>query len=134
MEFCGAVVCALFAFPPGVEGVELFALVGELFLQRGESVFGGGVGLLAQPVPFGFQPVHRTAEFVDFYRVGVDLHLQPGGSLIDEVDGLVGQLAAGDVPVGELGGGDQGGVGNFHTVVGLVLLFDAAQDGDCVID
>ena len=54
--------------------------------------------------------------------------------LVDEVDRLVGQLAAGDVAVGEHRGRDQRGVGDLHAVVGLVLLLQAAQDRDRVLD
>ena len=59
---------------------------------------------------------------------GVDLHPQPGRGLVDEVDGLVGQLAAGDVAVGERGGGDERGVGDGDLVVRLVALLEPAQD------
>src|SRR5688572_31282088 len=38
------------------------------------------------------------------------LDAELGGRLVDEVDRLVGQEAVADVPVGEDGGGDQGGV------------------------
>ena len=65
---------------------------------------------------------------------GLDLHPQPRRRLVDEVDRLVGQLAAGDVAVGEGGRRDQGGVGDPDAVVRLVLLLDAAQDLDGVLD
>ena len=54
--------------------------------------------------------------------------------LVDQVDGLVGQEAVGDVAVGEGGGGDDGAVGDAHAVVHLVLLLQAAQDRDGVLD
>ena len=62
-----------------------------------------------------------------------DLHLQARGRLVDEVDGLVGQEAVGDVAVGERRGGDQRAVGDAHAVMLLVLLLQAAQDGDGVL-
>jgi len=45
------------------------------------------------------EPVDLATELVDLDWAGVDLHPQPGRSLVDEVDGLVGQLPAGDVAV-----------------------------------
>ena len=62
-----------------------------------------------------------------------DLHLQPRGRLVDEVDGLVGQEAVGDVAVRQRGGRHQRRVGDAHAVVLLVLLLQAAQDGDGVL-
>ena len=75
-----------------------------------------------------------AAQLVDLLRRGLDLHAQTRGGLVDEVDGLVGQLAAADVAVGQRRRGDQGGVGDAHPVVRLVLLLDAAQDLDGVLD
>ena len=54
--------------------------------------------------------------------------------LVDEVDGLVGQEAAGEVAVGQHGGGDERGVLDAHAVVHLVALLQAAEDGDGVLD
>ena len=51
-----------------------------------------------------------------------------------EVDGLVGQEPAGEVAVGEHGGGDEGGVLDADAVVHLVALLEAAEDGDGVLD
>mmetsp|Transcript_6214 Transcript_6214/g.25125 ORF Transcript_6214/g.25125 Transcript_6214/m.25125 type:complete len:674 (-) Transcript_6214:1823-3844(-) len=69
------------------------------------------------------QPVHRLG-------LGVDLDLDLGRGLVDQVDGLVGQEAVGDVAVAQLGRGDDGRVGDLHAVVHLVLLLQAAQDGN----
>src|SRR5690606_34336833 len=63
----------------------------------------------------------------------VDLHPQPRGGLVDQVDGLVGQESAGDVAIGQRRGGDQRGVGDAYAVVRLVAFLDAAQDGDRVL-
>ena len=47
---------------------------------------------------------------------------------------LSGRKRDGDVAVGQRGRGDEGGVGDGHLVVRLVLLLDAAQDPDGVLD
>ena len=59
-------------------------------------------------------------DLVDLDGPRVDLHPQPRRGLVDQVDGLVRQEAAGDVAVGQRGRGDQRGVGDAHAVVHLV--------------
>jgi hypothetical protein len=56
----------------------------------------------------------------------LDAHARRG--LVDEVDGLVGQLAVGDVAVGELRRGLEGLVGDVDLVVGLVAVAQALED------
>ena len=69
-------------------------------------------------------------EVVDLLRQAVQLHPDAAGGLVDEVDGGVGEAAVRHVAVRHGGGGDDGQVGDADAVVDLVLLFDAAQDGD----
>ena len=57
-----------------------------------------------------------------------DLH--PRRRLVDQVDRLVGQEAAGDVAVGQLGRGDDRLVGDRDLVVRLERVAQAAQDHD----
>ncbi len=102
--------------------------------QRGEPLDRRVVGLLLERELLHLEPVDLAAELVDLLRRGLDLHPQPGRRLVDEVDRLVGQLPAGDVAVGEGGGRDQRGVGDADAVVRFVLLLDAAQDLDGVLD
>ena len=54
--------------------------------------------------------------------------------LVDEVDGLVGQEAVGDVAGGQLGGGLEGVVRDRQLVVLLVALLDALEDLDRLFD
>ena len=61
-----------------------------------------------------FEPVDGALQLVDLDRAGVDLHAQPRGRLVDQVDRLVGQEARGDVAVGQRRGGDQRGVGDLR--------------------
>ena len=76
----------------------------------------------------------RRVDDVDLGGHRVDLDAEPAGGLVDEVDRLVGQEAAGHVAVGQHRGGDEGGVLDAHAVVDLVALLQAAQDGDRVLD
>ena len=71
---------------------------------------------------------------VQLFRLGIDLHLQARRRLVDEVDRLVGQEAVGDVAVRQRRRRDERAVGDAHAVVQLVLLLEAAQDRDRVLD
>ena len=62
------------------------------------------------------------------------LDAQAAAGLVDEVDGLVGQVAVGDVAVGEVGRGDERLVGDRDPVVGLVAVAQALEDLDRVGD
>ena len=56
------------------------------------------------------------------------------GGLVDEVDGLVRQVAVGDVADRQVGGGADGVVGDLDLVVLLVALADAEQDLDGLLE
>ena len=60
----------------------------------------------------------------------VHLDAQFGCSLIDQVDGLVGQEAVTDVTLAELNGSDDGVILDAHLVVVLVFLLQTTQDGN----
>ena len=79
--------------------------------------------------------LHDAAlDLVDLLRHRVDLHPDARRRLVDEVDRLVGQEAVGDVAVREDRRRDEGGVLDLHLVVDLVLVLQAAQDRDRVLD
>ena len=71
---------------------------------------------------------------VDLNRHAVELHAQAACGLIDQVDGLVGQETVGDVAIGEVGGGHERAIGDMHAVEDLVLLLEATQDRNGVLD
>ena len=77
--------------------------------------------------------IHVAAQHVDLLRAGVDFHPQPRGGLVHQVDGLVGQLPAGDVAIRQGGGSHQRGIGDAHLVVRLVAFPQPTQDGDGVL-
>jgi hypothetical protein len=123
----------LLALPPGLEGAQRLLLVGELDAELVQPVAARVVGLLGQVQLLHAQPVDSATQLVDLDRARVDLHAEPAACLVDQVDGLVRQLAAGDVAVGQRCGGDQRGVGDRDLVVRLVALLEAAQDRDGVL-
>ena len=129
-----ALELVLLALPAGLEPAQLLLAVGEVLAQHLEPVGRRGVGLLGERELLHLQPLDLAAQHVDLLGRGLVLHPQARRRLVDQVDRLVGQLAAGDVAVGQRGRRDQRGVGDAHAVVRLVLLLDAAQDLDGVLD
>ena len=120
--------------PAGAEGLGLFADFGEFFLDDFETLARGFVLFALEGGLLDFERGGLAFEVVDLGGDGADLVGEGGGGLVDQVDGLVGEEAVGDVTVGERGGGDDGGVLDADLVVGLVALAQAAQDVDGVFD
>ena len=71
---------------------------------------------------------------VDLDRHAVEFHAQAACRLIDQIDGLVGQEAVGDVAIGEVGSCHERAIGDMHTVEDLVLLLQTTQDRNGVLD
>ena len=112
------------------------ALLGQrrqLLLERVEALRRLLVGLLGQRRLLDLELADAPLDDVDLERHRVDLDAQPRRGLVDEVDGLVGELARRDVAVRQHRGRDQRGVLDAHTVVDLVALLEPAQDGDGVL-
>jgi hypothetical protein len=68
---------------------ELLAALGQLGPQGRQPVDRRRVGLLLQRHLLDLEPADGTLDRVDLDRPGVDLHAEPGGGLVDQVDGLV---------------------------------------------
>ena len=69
---------------------------------------------------------------VELGRHGVNLNAQARTGFIDQIDGLIGQEAIGDVTVTHRGGRHESRVLNANTVVHFVLFFEPAEDGNGV--
>ena len=134
LQLADLVQARLLLLPARHQRVQLLLAVGHGGAQPLEPVLAGRVFLVGQRELFHLQPVHGAPQLVDLHRLGVDLHPQPGGGLVDQVDGLVREEPGGDVPVGQRGRGDQRRVGDLHLVVGLVAALEPAQDRDRVLD
>ena len=74
------------------------------------------------------EPLDLVVELLQVGRPGHRLEPDAGAGLVDDVDRLVGQAAAGDVPVGQLDGGLERLVGDLDAVVRLVAVAQAAED------
>ncbi|KWT97198.1 hypothetical protein APY03_1758 [Variovorax sp. WDL1] len=120
----------LLGLPDLVEVGELLLHAGDVLLDQAQALLGGLVLLAAHGLALDLELDEAAVEAVHDLGLGVHLDLDPGGGLVDEVDGLVGQEAVGDVAVRQLCGSDDGRVGDVDAVVDFVLLLQAAQDGD----
>src|SRR5690606_21089117 len=120
-----------------VIGLRLADAVGdglELLLDAHEPVLGVGVFLLLERLALHLELQPAAAQRVDLLGQALELHADAAGSLVDEVDRRVRQPAVGDVAVRHLRRGDERRVGDLHAVVDLVLLLDAPEDADGVLD
>ncbi len=106
----------------------------QLFLQLLEPAAARVVVLLAQRLALDLELHDAARDLVELLRHRVDLGAQLRGRLVDQVDRLVGQEAVGDVAVAQRRGRDERAVLDAHAVMRLVLLFQAAQDRDRVLD
>ena len=108
--------------------------VGDFLAQMLEAFAADLVRLLHERLLLDLHLGELAFRQIDLFRHAVDLDAQTAGGLVHKVDGLVGQEAVGDVAVRQLGAGDDGGIGDAHAVMDLVLLLQAAKDGDGVLD
>src|SRR5699024_10673033 len=132
LEFTDPVQPGLFLLPPGHQTVELLLGVGEFTTQPLQSLDTGRIRLLCERHRLQLETVDGALQLVDHHGAGVDLHTQPRGRLVDEVDGLVRQEACGDVTVGQGRRGHQRRVGDLDLVVRLVTPLEPTQDRDGV--
>ena len=123
----------LLRLPAGFQGVELFLLVGQFFLQFLQTVPGKLVVLLFQGHLLDFLLHDFPAQVVQRRGHGVDLRPDHGAGLVHQVDGLVREKAVRNIAVGEGGGGHQSVVVDAHAVENFVTVFQAPEDGDGVL-
>ena len=104
----------------------------DFTVQQFDLLASRRIGILFHRLPLYLKLYQAALQLVHGLRLGVDLHANPAGGLIHQVDGLVRQLPIGDVALRQLGRGDDGTVGYIHPVVHLIALLETAQDGDGV--
>ena len=134
LELLHVVDGVLLVEPAGLLHVELFLDLGNLLTQGLQTLLGGVIGLFHERLLLDLQLGELTRGGVNLDRHTVELHAQAACRLIDQVDGLVGQEAVGDVAIGEVGSRHECAIGDVHAVEDLVLLLEATQDRDGVLD
>ena len=105
---------------------------GNFFLQLLQPLQRCIVVFLLQRLALNLELNQAALQTVQRFGLGVDLHADTTGRLVDQVDGLVRQLAISDVTVRQLGRSDDRAIGNGDLVVHFVALFQATQNGDGV--
>ena len=120
--------------PAGLLHVEFFLDLGNLLAQGLQTLPGGVIGLFHERLFLDLQLSELTRGGVDLDRHAVEFHAQAACRLIDQIDGLVGQEAVGDVAIREVGSCHERAIGDMHTVEDLVLLLQTTQDRNGVLD
>ena len=134
LEVGDAVGGGQFTVPAGLQRALVLLEGGKFGFKRGQALAGGVVRFLAQALALDFELHDLAVEFVEFRRGRGELHAQAAGGFVDGVDGLVGQLAVGNVAMRQGRGGNQRAVANLDLVVRLVSVPETAQDRDGVLD
>ena len=106
----------------------------ELLLESREAFLAGLVALLLQCFALDLELADAPVDLVELGGHRVDLHAQLRGGLVDQVDGLVGQEAIGDVAGRQRRGRDERRVLDADAVMHFVALAQSAQDRDGVLD
>ena len=119
--------------PLPFHALEVFVQVGQLLAHPGEPLSRSRILLLLERLLLDLELDLAAFELIDLGGHAVDLDAQPRGRLVDQVDGLVRQEPVGDVAAGQGDRGHRSRVLDAHAVVHLVLLLDAAEDGDGVL-
>ena len=94
-------------------------------MEASSSSFFSAICFDAQLNDASLEPIERLG-------LGIDLHADARGGLIDQVDGFIGQLAIGDVAVRKRRRGDDGRIGDLDAVMHLIAFLQAAQNRDGV--
>src|SRR5579875_3371425 len=106
----------------------------QLVLEPLQPLARGRIALLLERLALDLELNDAAVELVDRLGLRIDLHPQPRGGLVHQIDRFVGQEAVGDIAVRQGRGGDQRRIGDAHAVVQFVFFLDAAQDRDRVLD
>ena len=114
--------------------VELFLDLRNLLAQSLQALLGGIVCLLHKRLLLDLHLRELTRGGIDLDRHGVKLHAQAACGLVYQVDCLVGQKAIGNIAVGKIGRGHQRTIGDMYAMEDLVLLLQATQDRDGVLN
>ena len=123
----------LLVVPLGLLGLEVVLGFRQLLLDLSQTALAELVFLLLQGLFLNLQLNDLPVDGVQLCGHGVHLGPQLGAGLIDQVDGLVRQKTVGDIPVGQGGGGNDGGIRDLHAVEDLIPFLQATENGDGVL-
>jgi len=117
-------------FPLRLHGLKGLAVLGQLLLKLRKARFRELIVLVFERGLFDLHLDDLAVDDVELGRHRVHLGADHCAGLVDEVDGLIGEEAVGNVPVRERRGGDDRGVCDLHAVEDLISRFQTTQNGD----
>ena len=117
-------------FPLRLHGLKGLAVLGQLFLELCKARFRELIVLVFERGLFDLHLDDLAVDDVELGRHRVHLGADHCAGLVDEVDGLIGEEAVGDIAVRERRSGDDRGVRDLHAVEHLVSRFQTTQNGD----
>ena len=120
--------------PMALHAFQLLIDVGQFCFKLLQPLPGSGILFLFQGHPLNLKLDAMPFHLINLGGHAVDFNAQPGGRLVNEVNGLVRQKPVGDIPFRQGHGGNGGRVLDAHAMVHLVFFLDAAQDGDGILD
>ena len=123
----------LLVVPLGLLGLEVVLGFRQLLLDLSQTALAELVFFLLQGFFLDLQLDDLPVDGVQLCGHGVHLGPQLGAGLIDQVDGLVRQKPVGDIPVGQGGGGNDGGICDLHAVEDLIPFLQATENSDGVL-
>ena len=97
--FVRALHRGFFRFPDFVEIGKLAVELGDIGFQIGQALLRLLVLFLLQRLALDLELDQATFEPIEFFRLGIDFHADARGRFVHQVDGLVRQLAIGDVAI-----------------------------------
>ena len=120
----------LFQHPVGLEPVAVGAQIGQFFFDVLVTFAGFVVLLFFEGHLLDLQLFDAALDLIEFLRHRIHFDAQLGRGFIDQVDRFIRQTPVGEIAVGKHRRRDQGGVGDLHPVMHLVLFLKAAQHRD----
>ena len=116
--------------PAGCEARRLLFKIGQISPEGGQPVLRCGIAFLFERQGFNLHLDDLAIKRFNLFGLRFHLHPDAACGFVHQVNRFVRQEAVRDIAVRKRRSGDQGPVGNPHTVVQFIFLFQTAQDGD----
>jgi hypothetical protein len=113
------------------EAGQFLPLLFHFFLDLNQPLLGVLFGFFFQLARGKFELHEPALHLIDFRRYALEFHRETTGSLVHEVDRLIGQEAVADVAVRKLRRRDERGILDSHALVmGFVARLESTQNRD----
>ena len=123
----------LLVLPLSFLGIEGIAQFGHFFFDGGKALLGHFIGFFLQRSLLDLQLGDLMVQVIQLCGHGVQLGLDHCAGFIHQVDGFIRQETVGNITVRQRCCRNQSAILNFNTMVHLIALFQATQDGDGIL-